>query len=731
MNNRISDAQRRVIEARHHDPFTVLGRHPHGAGEVVRVLLPFAVAVALEGGLGEEGLTMTRLADTSLFEWHGAPGVLATHYRIRWRDQQGHLHTQHDPYRFPPQIPDFDLLLFSEGRHWHAYRFFGAHHWVVDGVEGVLFATWAPNAARVSVVGDFNHWDGRVHAMRVRGGSGVWELFIPGLGIGTLYKFEIRNREHGSLHLKADPYAQQFELRPASACVVAAENRYAWGDEAWLAHRPEGRWQHGPVSIYEMHLGSWRHDADGHFLNYRELAHQVVAYIHALGFTHIELMPITEYPFDGSWGYQSIGYFAPTSRFGNPDDFRYFVDYCHRHGIGVILDWVPAHFPKDPHGLARFDGTPLYEHEDPRLGEHRDWGTLIFNYARNETRNLLLASAMYWIEEFHLDGLRVDAVASMLYLDYSRGAGEWVPNRYGGRENLDAVDFLREVNKMLHGRYPGVMIIAEESTAWPMVSRPTWLGGLGFTLKWSMGWMHDALHYFAHDPIHRSYHHQNLTFGLLYAFSENFLLPLSHDEVVHGKGSLLAKMPGDRWQRFANVRLLYAWMYTHPGKKLLFMGAEFAQVREWNHEQPLDWALLEDADHAGVMRLLTDLNHLYRSTPALHRHDFDQEGFEWIDCHDTEQSVLSFLRRAGEQHVIIVLNFTPVVRHHYRIGVPVAGIYHEILNSDATCYGGSGLGNGGRVTTENIPWMGRPYSLNLQLPPLGALVLAAPDGIGF
>ncbi|CAK0774672.1 1,4-alpha-glucan branching enzyme [Gammaproteobacteria bacterium] len=726
MNDNISDAVRRILEARHHDPFAVLGLHLHGMGEeeVVRVFLPRAASVELLNGI--EVLSMTRQHDTDLFEWYGARGQLTPHYQVRWCDQEGRLHTQHDPYCLPPQVPDFDLHLFGEGHHWHAYRFFGAHPWAVEGIEGVLFATWAPNAARVSVVGDFNRWDGRVHPMRARGGSGVWELFVPGLKAGTLYKFEIRNREQGSLHLKSDPYAQQFELRPATACVVAAPSHYAWEDAEWLARRPEERWRHGPVSIYEMHLGSWQHDVNGHFLNYRELAHRVVKHVVALGFTHVELLPITEYPFDGSWGYQSLGYFAPTSRFGSPDDFRYFVDYCHSYGLGVILDWVPAHFPKDPHGLARFDGTPLYEHEDPRLGEHRDWGTLIFNYGRKEVRNFLLASALYWIEEFHLDGLRVDAVASMLYLDYSRGPGEWLPNRHGGRENLEAIEFLREVNTMLHGAHPGVMVIAEESTAWPMVSRPTWLGGLGFTLKWNMGWMHDTLNYFSQDPIYRHYHHQNLTFGLLYAFTENFLLPLSHDEVVHGKGSLFTKMPGDTWQRFANLRLLYTWIYTHPGKKLLFMGAEFGQIREWNHDGTLDWTLLEDPHHRGVMTLLTDLNHLYRDTSALHRYDFDGEGFEWIDCYDAAQSVVIFLRRDGERCVVVVINFTPVVRYGYRVGVPLRGIYHEVFNSDATCYGGSGVGNCGSVTTEDFSWMGRPYSLNLNLPPLGALLLVPP-----
>lgn len=722
MNNIITEAQLRIIEARHHDPFTVLGIHPHGIEEVVRVFLPHAINVELINK--SEKLPMNRVAHTDLFECYAPRGQISPHYQINWVDEAGHYHLQEDPYRFVPQIPDFDLHLFSEGRHWHIYRFLGSHPWIIDGVEGVLFATWAPNAARVSVVGDFNRWDGRVHQMRVRGGTGVWELFIPALSSGTLYKFEIRNREHGTLQLKSDPYAQQFELRPATACMVAALSHYAWNDAAWLAARHDEKWQHHPVAIYEVHLGSWQRDEHGKFLNYRELAHLLVDHVNALGFTHIELLPITEYPFDGSWGYQNVGYFAPTSRFGNPDDLRYFIDYCHIHGLGVILDWVPGHFPKDPHGLAHFDGSALYEHEDPRIGEHRDWGTLIFNYGRNEVKNFLLASALYWIEEFHLDGLRVDAVASMLYLDYSRSAGEWLPNRHGGRENLEAIDFVRELNTVLHGRNAGVIVIAEESTAWPMVSRPTWLGGLGFTLKWNMGWMHDTLNYFSKDPIHRHYHHQNLTFGLLYAFTENFILPLSHDEVVHGKSSLLGKMPGDQWQKFANLRLLYAWVYAHPGKKLLFMGAEFGQVLEWNYDQTLDWQLLENSNHRGLMRLITDLNHCYRQLTPLHRYDFSAAGFEWIDCYDASQSVLSFLRYADNQFIVIVLNFTPVVRSEYCIGVPCAGLYSEIINTDAVCYGGSGVGNNGAVNTDDVAWMGRPYSLKLNLPPLGALFLA-------
>jgi len=721
MNHNISDAYRHIIEARHHDPFSVLGIHPYETGEIVRVFLPHANNVVLING--REILPMARYADTDFFEWHGSQGQISHNYQIRWRDQHGHLHTRPDPYRFLPQIPDFDLHLFSEGRHWHAYRFLGAHPWNVEGIDGVLFSTWAPNAARVSVVGDFNYWDGRVHPMRVRHETGVWELFIPGLSSGTLYKFEIRNRDTGAVYLKSDPYARQFELRPATACMVYFPSYYGWNDAEWLHRRAEETWRNNPIAIYEMHLGSWQRDENGNFLNYRELAHRIVEYIGKLGFTHIELLPVTEYPFDGSWGYQSLGYFAPTSRFGNPEDFRYFVDYCHQHQLGVILDWVPAHFPKDPHGLARFDGTPLYEHADPRLGEHRDWGTLIFNYGRNEVKNLLLASAVYWIEEFHLDGLRVDAVASMLYLDYSRGPGEWLPNRHGGRENLAAIDFLREVNTILHGRYPGVLVIAEESTAWPMVSRPTWLGGLGFTLKWNMGWMHDTLNYFAKDPIYRHYYHQNLTFGLLYAFTENFVLALSHDEVVHGKRSLLTKMPGDTWQQFANLRLLYVWIYTHPGKKLLFMGAEFGQINEWNHDQTLAWELIDQPLHRGIMQLITDLNYLYRRLAPLHYYDFESTGFEWIDCYDAEQSVVSFLRRAEKADVFVVFNFTPVVRHNYRIGVSKGGLYHEILNSDAVAYCGSGVGNCGEIDAEQIPWMGRPYSLNLTLPPLGALLL--------
>jgi len=708
----------RIVSARHHDPFTVLGRHRGTDGDLLRAILPSAETARI----GENGPELQRIPGTDLFECrlpHDTP--LAPHYRIRWRGKDGNEYSHVDPYTFPPQLGDFDIHLFGEGKHWHIYRVLGAHPHTVDGIAGTLFATWAPNAERVSVVGEFNDWDGRTHPMRVRGGSGVWELFIPGLPTGTLYKFEIRNRQHGTIHLKTDPYGQRFELRPNTASITTPNSTYAWGDANWLKAREASDWLHTPLSIYEVHPGSWRHDAEGAFLDYRELAEQLVDYVKEQGFTHIELLPITEHPLDASWGYQTTGYFAPTSRFGTPDDFRYFVDYCHRNDIGVILDWVPAHFPKDAHGLAWFDGTPLYEHEDPRLGEHRDWGTLIYNYGRSEVKNFLIGSAMFWLEEFHLDGLRVDAVASMLYLDYSREPGDWIPNKYGGNENLEAIAFLRELNTVTHQQVPGTLIMAEESTAWPQVTRPTWTGGLGFSMKWNMGWMHDTLQYMSKDPIHRHYHHDQLTFGLLYAFTENFVLPFSHDEVVHGKGSMLAKMPGDEWRRFANLRLLYTLMFTYPGKKLLFMGCEFGQGGEWNHAQALDWYVLDFPRHRGVQMLVADLNRLYRELPALHGLDFEPQGFEWIDCHDAPQSVLSYLRRYGDEFVVAAFNFTPVPRANYRIGVPEDGVYEEIFNSDSEYYGGSNTGNA-VLTSEAKEWMGRPHSLVMTLPPLAGVV---------
>ncbi|WP_211314838.1 1,4-alpha-glucan branching protein GlgB [Thioalbus denitrificans] len=714
---------KKLVEARHHDPFAVLGHHPGTAGEsVVRAFAPDTARLAiLSGG---QRLPMERHPGTDLFEWRGKTALLpGGHLEFERDNGRGEQQRYFDPYGFPPQLSDYDLHLFGEGHHWHVYRHLGATPRVVDGVPGVLFATWAPNAERASVVGDFNAWDGRCHPMRVRGGSGVWELFIPGLTPGACYKYELRNRATGEVVLKTDPYGQRFEMRPATAAIVEARSGHAWQDGAWMARRAGSDWLHQPLSIYELHLGSWQRDSGGGFLNYRELAQRLVEHVGGLGFTHIELLPVTEHPLDASWGYQSTGFFAPTSRFGTPDDFRYFVDLCHQAGIGVLLDWVPGHFPKDRHALARFDGSALYEHEDPRLGEHREWGTYIFNYGRNEVRNFLLASAMYWLEEFHIDGLRVDAVASMLYRDYSRPAGEWLPNIHGGRENLEAIAFLRELNEVVHARHPGAMVIAEESTAWPMVSRPVWLGGLGFSMKWNMGWMHDTLEYMSRDPLYRSHHHSLLTFSLLYAFNENFVLPFSHDEVVHLKRSLLDKMPGDAWQRFANLRLLYAYLFTHPGKKLLFMGGEFAQGREWNHDTALDWQLLELPAHQGIQRLISDLNRLYRGQPALHQHDFDARGFSWVDCEDAARSVLSFRRHSDAGDVLVICNFTPVPRPGYRVGVDRSGFYRELLNTDSRHYGGSDMGNGGGVSSRPEAWNDRPHSIELTLPPLAMVVL--------
>ena len=707
-----------IIEATHRDPFSVLGRHPEGEGVVVRVMNPQAESVTIaEGGHG-----MNRIEGTDLFEWRGPADAVPPRYRLIWRDREHREHIGHDPYCFPHQIPDFDLHLFGEGRHWHSYRMLGARVHESEGVAGVLFSVWAPNAQRVSVVGDFNSWDGRAHPMRVHG-NGVWELFIPDLAPGGVYKFEVR-AQSGVVYLKSDPYGRRFELRPKTASIVEPESDFPWSDGDWIKARADQDWLHAPMSIYEVHLGSWKRGPEGEMLSYRELAQQLVEHVLDLGFTHIELMPVTEHPYDLSWGYQTTGYYAPTSRFGSPEDFRWFVDHCHANGIGVILDWVPAHFPKDAHGLARFDGTPLYEHGDPRLGEHLDWSTLIFNYGRSEVKNFLLSSALFWLEEYHIDGLRVDAVASMLYLDYSRT--EWVPNRYGGRENLEAIAFMRELNEVVHDQVPGTLIMAEESTSWPQVSRPTYVGGLGFDLKWNMGWMNDTLTYMARESIHRQYHQDSLTFSMLYAFTENFLLPLSHDEVTHGKRSLLYKMPGDEWQRFANLRLLYTYMFTHPGKKLLFMGAEMGHGEEWNSTRTLDWYLLDYPNHQGIRELVGALNRLYRDETPLHDLDFDWQGFEWIDCQDAHNSVLVYQRRGREegQHLVVALNFTPVPREGYRIGVPGAGPYQEVLSSDAQVYGGSGVANDpGPLSPEPVNWMNRPQSIVVTLPPLGGIVL--------
>lgn len=709
---------RAIMEARHADPFAWLGQHQVGQEWFQRVFLPGASRVELETE-GERHVLECLHQDGLFLGRSNAP--LTVPYVLSWTDLRGE-HKRHDPYVFPPQLTDMDIHLFNEGRLLQAYAYLGGHCWSISGVNGLFFAVWAPNAERVSVVGDFNGWDGRAHPMRIRGMSGLWELFVPDIGAGELYKFELRHQGSGLVFTKTDPYGQAFQLRPENAARVT-ESRFVWADAEWMQQRARHDWQHAPMSIYEVHLGSWRRDPNGGFLNYRALAKLLVDYCLDMGYTHIELMPVMEHPLDESWGYQVSGYFAPTSRFGSPEDFRYLIDYCHQHRIGVLLDWVPGHFPRDDWGLARFDGTPLYEHADPREGEQKDWGTYIFNFGRNEVRSFLLSNACYWADSFHVDGFRIDAVAALLYRDYSRSEGEWIPNRFGGRENLEAIEFLRELHTVLHERFAGILSIAEESTAWPMVSRPTYVGGLGFSMKWNMGWMHDTLAYFAEDPIFRHYHQDALTFSQIYAYTENFVLPLSHDEVVHGKGSLLDKMPGDVWQRFANLRLLLSYQFASPGKKLSFMGNEFGQGREWDSGRELDWELLNVDWHRGIHALFRDLNRLHRELPPLYDQDFVQEGFHWIDCHDAEQSVLSFVRRDRDGNIILaVFNFTPVLRQNYRIGVPKSGRYREVFNSDAACYGGSNVGNSPK-RSESRPWIGFDQSLELVLPPLGAIFL--------
>ncbi len=719
-----------IVGGLHGAPFDVLGVHPTAGGMAVRTFQPQAQGVAVLPADGEPG-PMTRVHDDGFFEAVFGARTSAFRYRLRITLPDGSAYDIDDPYRFPPVLSEDDLHLFNEGNHFRLYDKLGAQLTEVDGAPGVAFAVWAPNADRVSVVGGFNLWDGRRHPMRPRGGSGVWELFVPGLGQGERYKFEIKTRYMGYMVSKADPFGFASELRPNTASVVWDVNHLQWRDAEWMSTRHQRQSLEAPMSVYEVHLGSWRRRSEAEqgsrTLTYRELADELVPYAREQGFTHLELLPITEHPFDGSWGYQALGYFAPTSRFGTPADFAEFVDAAHRAGLGVILDWVPAHFPKDEHGLSFFDGTHLYEHADPRLGEHQDWGTYIFNFGRNEVREFLLNSALFWLDKYHIDGLRVDAVASMLYLDYSRKEGQWLPNKFGGRENLEAVDFIKRFNELVHMHFPDTLTFAEESTSWPMVSRPTYLGGLGFDLKWNMGWMHDTLEYFSHDPVHRRFHHGTLTFSLLYAFSENFILPLSHDEVVHGKRALLAKMPGDYWQQFANLRLLYAYMMAHPGKKLLFMGAEFGQWNEWNSNDQLDWVLLDFDSHRGVQACVRDLNKLYASLPALHEQDFSWEGFQWIDFHDMDNSIVSFVRRGRGQNpsdeVIVAANFTPVPRTGYRSGAPQGGFYREIFNSDSAFYGGSNMGNAGGMPAEEIPWQGQSHSLLLTLPPLAAIYL--------
>ena len=720
------------------DPFGVLGPHvvrrSRRPAVAIRAFFPGADQVAvMPTEIGAAPQPMERMHAAGLFEVVFADRPEPFGYQLEVRDRDGIVCRCEDVYRFPSTLSDFDLHLLGEGTDYRAYEKLGAHLATVDGVTGVRFAVWAPNARRVSAVGDWNGWDGRVHPMRLHPGNGLWEIFIPGLGRGALYKYEILSKTSAPLALKSDPVAFAFEERDPPTAAMVADLDYAWGDAEWMSARPARNPLDAPVSVYEVHPGSWMRvpEEGNRYLTYRELGERLGAYAAEMGYTHVEFMPITEHPFYGSWGYQPIGLYAPTRRYGSPQDFMACVDALHRHGVGVILDWVPAHFPNDPHGLTFFDGTHLYEHEDPRRREHPEWGTRIFNFGRNEVANYLIGSALFWLDKYHIDGLRLDAVASMLYLDYGRQGDDWLPNQYGGRENLDAVSFLRRLNEAVYREHPGAITIAEESTAWPQVSRPTYVGGLGFGFKWNMGWMHDLLDYLAQDPVHRKYHHNHLTFGLLYAWSENFILPLSHDEVVYGKGSLHRKMPGDDWQKFANLRAFFGFMYGHPGKKLLFMGGEFGQTNEWNHEASLDWHLLEMGPyHRGLQRLVQDLNGLYRTQPALYEVDFAPEGFQWMDCDDTDASVVSFVRRARDPQdfLLFVCNFTPVVRAGYRVGVPRGGFYHERINTDGAIYGGSNVGNAGNVLAEAIPTHGQPYSLQLNLPPLATLVLR-PDGV--
>ena len=712
----------RFVKGLHSDPFGVLGPHKIGDGVEVRVFRPDARAIEVVLDREPDNPIAAERIDKEGFFCVTVPGAGSDiPYHLRIVKPDGSEEFTRDAYQYGPIMGDIDLHLFSEGQHWKIYEKLGAHLQTIGDATGVYFAVWAPNAQRVSVVGDFNHWDGRVNPMRKLLGAGVWELFLPGIKQGTHYKFEIRTQT-GAVLLKSDPFAFFNQHGKSTASLVYDLERYTWNDADWIEARRQKNWPQSPISIYEVHLGSWRRKEGNCQLTYLELADTLLQYVVEMGYTHIELLPVAEHPFEGSWGYQVTNYYAPTSRFGPPDDFRHFIDKCHQAGIGVIMDWVPAHFPKDAHALAEFDGTDLYEHMDPRQGEHQDWGTLIFNYGRNEVRNFLIGNALFWLDKYHIDGLRVDAVASMLYLDFSRKPGEWIPNVYGGRENLDAIYFLKRFNEVCYERFPGIMTIAEESTDWPGVSRPTYLGGLGFGFKWNMGWMHDFLHYMSIDPIYRRYHHGNITFSLLYAFQENFILVLSHDEVVYGKRSLLSKMPGDEWRKFANLRMFLAWMYGHPGKKLLFMGGEFGQSNEWNHDTQLDWQLLELPRHDGLHRLVQHLNYTYKNEPALWQLDDTYDGFDWIDFHDAENSVVSFLRKSRDGDIVaFVVSATPVVRYNYRLGVPESGFYREIINTDGETYGGSNIGNLGGVQSEAQEWMGREHSILVHLPPLATL----------
>jgi 1,4-alpha-glucan branching enzyme len=723
-----------ITRGEHGDPYRVLGMHRVSInGElrlVVRAFVPDAASAAVVEAEGGEVVEMERVHPDGFFEAVLPPGTHTFPYRLRVHAPDGTVREVADAYAFPPTISDFDVYLLGEGTHLRMWEVLGAHPDVVEGVEGTRFAVWAPAARRVSVVGPFNAWDGRRNVMRLHPGAGVWEAFVPGVGSGELYKYEIRGPT-GELFLKADPLGFRSQLRPDTASIVADLTGYEWEDDGWMEKRRTEDCYTRPMAVYEVHLASWRRvpEEGDRPLTYREAAHQLADYVCDMGFTHVELLPVAEHPYDPSWGYQVTGYYAPTARHGAPEDFKYLVDHLHRRGIGVILDWVPAHFPKDAHGLRRFDGTALYEHEDPRQGEHPDWGTLVFNLGRNEVRNFLLSNALYWLEEYHVDGLRVDAVASMLYLDYSRQPGQWVPNRYGGRENLEAIEFLQQLNATVRDRHPGALMIAEESTAWPGVTQAPHLGGLGFHLKWNMGWMNDFLRFAEEDPVYRKYHFNLITFSLMYAFSEHFILPLSHDEVVHLKGSLIEKMPGDVWRKFANLRTTLGFMWGHPGKKLLFMGGELGQWREWSENRSLDWHMLEHPLHAGLHAFVRDLNALYQRERAFWETDFSYEGFDWIDFRDVEQTVLSFVRRGAEsgEELVLAFNFTPIPRFGYRLGVPRPGAYRELLNSDAAVYGGSNLGNLGRVESEPAPEHGRAQSVCVTLPPLAVIVLKRED----
>lgn len=714
----------RILDSTHHDPFEVLGYHEFdNKTSAIRAFFPNAATMDVIFLNNNEIHRMDKIRDEGFFHVN-FPALKREPYVFRISNHHGFSWNQSDPYHHRPVVSEFDMHLFSEGNQHRLYDMLGAHPFTLDGVKGVKYSVWAPNAKRVSLVGNFNNWDGRRNPMRNRGTGGIWELFMPDHCEGELYKFEIKTHT-GEILTKTDPLGFQFEMRPATSSVVHNIRNYSWSDANWMATRYKKNGQDSPVSIYEVHLSSWMRipEDNNRWLSYRELADKLVPYVQWMGFSHVELLPVAEHPFDGSWGYQVTGYYAPTSRFGSPNDFKYFVDKCHQAGIGVIIDWVPAHFPRDAFSLANFDGTCLYEHADPKKGAHQDWGTLIFNYGRNEIRNFLVSNALFWYDIFHIDGLRVDAVASMLYLDYSRKPGEWIPNQYGGRENLEAIDFLKQLNTIVYQYFPDTMTIAEESTAFPGVSQPVFNNGLGFGFKWNMGWMHDFLSFITKDPIHRKYHHNELTFSMLYAYHEHFILPLSHDEVVHGKGAMLSKMPGDPWQKFANLRVTYAFMFSHPGKKLLFMGSEFGQWDEWNFDTSLDWHLNNYPPHRGIQLVLKDLNHLYSTDPAFHEVDYSPSGFEWIDCSDYESSIVSFIRWSKDYHSVLVaiFNFTPVVRYDYRLGVPFQGHWDEVFNSDSEIYGGSNVGNCGGRDSEDIPWQGRTYSINISLPPLGGI----------